>query len=107
MPAKKNTAKSARAKRETIQTALSKAALQKVANKDVEQMMEEFRKQGVTSLEDLSKQLIASARAGLRGGLAFDAEDFPICYKFTTYRPVFDQRILTEVVGEIGQKLLR
>jgi len=102
MPARKTTkAKSAL----TLNAAVSKAALTKISKKTSDQFVADLKEQGITSLEDLAQAVIVSARSGLRSGLAFDPEDFPICYKFTSYRPRFDQRVLREITELVQQEL--
>jgi hypothetical protein len=97
------TKKAVSKQRETLSSAVSKAALKKISTKSSEQFVADLKEQGINSLEDLANVLITTARSGSRSGLAFDPEDFPICYKFTTYRPRFDQRELQEIVNQINQ----
>lgn len=87
------------AKRRSLEQAHSSAALKTIASKSVDQLVKEFREQGIGSIEDLAKAVITTAKSGSRGlgsAAAFDPELFPICYKFTTARPPFnDQDIKT------------
>src|SRR4051812_11507028 len=92
---------------ETLGDAISKAALRKISKKTTGQFVAELREQGISSLEDLANAVISTAKAGAGRTVAFDAEDFPICYKFTTMRPRFDKNTLDEIVNQIDQKLLR
>jgi hypothetical protein len=91
---------------ETLNKAISEAALKKITSKSTDHFVEQLKEQGIGSLEDLAKALIETARSGLHSGIAFDPEDFPICYKFTTYRPRFDQTKLENIVSQIDQQLL-
>jgi hypothetical protein len=64
-------------------------AQQEIAQMKPEQLVEELKRQGINSLDDLAKSAIAAVRAAGNGGagaLYEDAIDL-ICYKFTTYRP--------------------
>jgi hypothetical protein len=99
-------ARKARA-RQTLQSAIGKTALRKIGKKTTRQFVNQLREQGVSSLEDLASALITTARAGAAGRVAFDPEDFPICYKFTTYRPIFNQAVLAGIVARIDRQLLR
>ena len=90
----------------TLGNAISNVALKKISKKSSTQFVAELREQGITSLEDLASAVISAAKSGLGGTVAFDPEDFPICYKFTSYRPRFDQNILTDIVGQIDAKLM-
>lgn len=92
--------------KKTLGDAISKVALTKISKKSSTQFVAELREQGITSLEDLANAVISAAKSGLGSTVAFDPEDYPICYKFTTYRPRFDQDILTDIVGQIDAKLL-
>ena len=104
MPAKKTaTAKPAA----TLTSAISAAALKKVAKKSPQSFVAELEEQGISSLEDLAKAVIRAAGSASRAGVAFDAEDFPICYKFTTYRPIFNRVDLDKIVNQIDKQLLR
>jgi hypothetical protein len=96
------------AKSISLDNAVGGAALKKLAAKKPEQLLAEFKEQGITSLEDLAKDIVASAKSASRaGGVAFDDEIFGVCYKFTSYRPVFDQAKFKEIVIQIDKQLLR
>lgn len=67
----------------TAEQALSQSALQTIADMKVEDFVKSLRQRGITSLDDLAKASIGAARGGLGAAVAFDPEDFPVCYKFT------------------------
>jgi hypothetical protein len=92
---------------ETLNMAISHAALKKIADKSPESFVTQLKEQGIGSLEDLAKSMIETARSGSRSGIAFDDEWFGICYKFTTYRPRFDTARLREIATQIDKQLLR
>ena len=91
---------------ETLNKAISEAALKKIASKSPDHFVKQLKEQGIGSLEDLAKALIETASSGLGSRIAWDPEDFPICYKFTSYRPHFDPTQLERVVSQINQHLL-
>jgi hypothetical protein len=91
---------------ETLNRAISEAALKKISRKSPDHFVKQLKEQGIGSLEDLAKALIETASSGLQSAIAWDPEDFPICYKFTTYRPRFDPTKLENIVSQIDQQLL-
>jgi hypothetical protein len=93
---------------QSLEHAISNAALQKLAKKTPAEFLREFKEQGIGSLEDLVNKTLESVRAlAQSGNVAFSDEIIGVCYKFTSYRPHFDQAALGQVINEINQKLIR
>lgn len=93
------------AKNRSLDQAIAKAAVTKLASKSPDQVLKEFREQGIGSLEDLAKLVVQTAKSASRGSaVAFDPELFPVCYKFTTARPRLsdqDIRTVTNALKEV------
>jgi len=94
-------------KKTSLDAGISALALKKLSKATAQDFLAEFKRQGITSLEDLAKQTAAMARVAGRGGVAIDWEDHGICYKFTTFRPHFDPGALNEVLGQMNKTLFR
>jgi hypothetical protein len=72
------------AAKRTIDEAISNAALKTLANMKPEAFVEQLKARGITSLDDLARNTIATAKGALNSGLAeVDPEVFGVCYKFT------------------------
>jgi hypothetical protein len=81
--------------------AVSHASLEQIAGLTPEAFVAQLRHRGISSLEDLAKVSIGTAKAALAGGLvALDPEDVPVCYKFTQ-RPFSKGEIEDLVKGAI------
>lgn len=84
----------------SVEQALSQVAIEKIAKKTKSDILRELKNQGIGSLDDLATAVVKSAQSAAKSGVAaFDDEIFGICYKFTTYRPVFgaeDIKTITE-----------
>jgi hypothetical protein len=81
----------------SLDQAVGVLATQKLAAAQPADLVAQFKKQGIGSLDDLAKAIVEQAAGAVRGN-AYDAEFFPVCYKFTTARPHF---------GEISQEDLK
>ncbi len=84
-----------------LEQAVRAAAVKNIASKSTDQILREFRDQGIGSLEDLAKNIVTSAKSAGRSSAAFDDEIFGVCYKFTTYRPHFSNQDITNVVNAV------
>ncbi len=91
----------------SLDSGISALALKQLSKATAQDFLAAFKQQGITSLEDLAKQSATLARAAGKSGIAIDWEDHGICYKFTMVRPSFDQGALKEVLGQIGNTLIR
>jgi hypothetical protein len=81
----------------SLDAGIKARALKKLSRATEADFMDEFKKQGITSLNDLAKQAATVAK----GGLAVDWEDFPYCYKFTMVRPHFDQDLVDRTLKQL------
>jgi hypothetical protein len=90
----------------TLDNGISALALKRLSKATPEDFLAEFKKQGITSLEDLAKQTAAIAQLSGKQGIAADWEDYGICYKFTMVRPKFDQGALKEILAQIETKFI-
>jgi hypothetical protein len=93
-------------RKSSLDAGISALALKKLSKATAEDFMAEFKKQGITSLEDLAKQTAAVAQLAGKQGVAIDWEDHGICYKFTMVRPHFDPGALEQVLAQIGKTLI-
>jgi hypothetical protein len=72
------------AAKRTIDEAISNAALKTLAQMKPEAFVAQLKARGITSLDDLAKNTIATAKGALNSGLSeVDPEVFGVCYKFT------------------------
>ena len=85
----------------SLEQAIRTAAVKNLASKSTNQILREFKDQGIGSLEDLAKNIVTSAKSAGRSSAAFDEEIFGICYKFTTYRPHFTNQDITNVINVV------
>ena len=85
----------------SLEQAIRTAAVKNLASKSTNQILREFKDQGIGSLEDLAKNIVTSAKSAGRSSAAFDEEIFGVCYKFTTYRPHFNNQDITNVVNVV------
>ncbi|HMH41894.1 MAG TPA: hypothetical protein VK557_00300 [Pyrinomonadaceae bacterium] len=84
----------------SLEQSIRAAAVKNLASKSTAQILREFKDQGITSLEDLAKNIVTSAK-GAGASAAFDDEIFGVCYKFTTYRPHFGTKDITNVINVV------
>jgi hypothetical protein len=94
-------------KSSSLDAGIKALALKKLSKATAADFLAEFKKQGITSLEDLAKQAAATAQRGGGAGIAADWEDFLICYKFTMVRPHFDPDLLDKTLKQVDQSLFR
>ncbi len=87
-------------KNQNLNAALSAAALEDIANTSPKQFVAELKEQGIDSLETLAKNLIATARERSASG-ALTYFEYDICYKFTRYRPRWDDSAVQKFADEI------
>ena len=85
----------------SIEQAIRTAAVKDLASKSTNQILREFKDQGIGTLEDLAKNIVSSAKSEGRSSAAFDEEIFGVCYKFTTYRPHFTNQDITNVINVV------
>ncbi len=90
----------------TLDSAIAKAALKKIASESPKQFVAELNEQGITSLEDLAKMVITSARDSYKAGNYMQFEE-GICYKHTKPGPPIKDKILKDIVGQINKKVFR
>lgn len=88
----------------TIDEAVSNAALKTLAQMKPEAFVEQLKARGISSLDDLAKTSIATAKSALNSGLSeIDPEVFGVCYKFTV-KPhrltAADVNAVTKVIQE-------
>ncbi len=81
----------------SLDEAVGVLATRKLAAAQPADLVAQFKKQGIGSLDDLAKAIVEQAAGAVRGN-AYDPEVFPVCYKFTTARPHF---------GDISQEDLQ
>ncbi len=62
-----------------LEQAVRAAAVKNIASKSTDQILREFRDQGIGSLEDLAKNIVTSAKSAGRSSAAFDDEIFGVC----------------------------
>jgi len=63
------------------------------------ELLASLRRQGIGSLDDLVNATIKAAQEGRRSGSFSDDDFVGYCYKFMSYRPIFNQ--VTE--GDLNQ----
>jgi hypothetical protein len=88
----------------TIDEAVSNAALKTLAQMKPEAFVKQLKARGITSLDDLAKTSIATAKGALNSGLSeVDPEVFGVCYKFTVkphHLSTADINAVTKVIQE-------
>jgi len=88
----------------TIDQAVSRAALTALSKMTPEAFVKQLHARGITSLEDLAKSSITTAKGALNSGLSeIDPEVFGVCYKFTVKPHRFtaaDLGAITKVIQE-------
>jgi hypothetical protein len=86
----------------TAEKALSAAALETIAGMKTEDFVRHLKHHGIASLDDLAKASIGAAKSGIAGGVvAFDPEDFPVCYKFTVRPGIRNAEDLVTVLDKV------
>ena len=91
----------------TIDEAVSTAALKTLAQMKPAAFIERLKARGITSLDDLAKTSIATAKGALNSGLAeVDPEVFGVCYKFTVQPHRLTATDLNAITKVIQEKVL-
>jgi hypothetical protein len=89
---------------QTIDQAVGQAALTALSKMTPEVFVEQLNARGITSLDDLAKSSIATAKGALNSGLSeVDPEVFGVCYKFTVKPHHFTQDDLGAITKVIQQ----
>jgi hypothetical protein len=89
---------------ETIDQAVGHAALTALSKMTPEAFVEQLNARGITSLDELAKSSIATAKGALNSGLnEVDPEVFGVCYKFTVKPHHFTQDDLGAITRVIQQ----
>ena len=87
----------------SVEEAVSSAALKHLAEMSPADFVKHLEARGIHSLEELAKHSIATAKGAVSSGVAFlDAEDFPVCYKFTTNPHRLGDAELGGIVKAVG-----
>ena len=92
----------ARFKIHSLDQAVAVHATRKLAATKPQDLVAELRAQGIGTIEDLAKVIVSHAAGAVRGN-AYDAEYFPVCYKFTTARPHFGDISREELQGLVRE----
>ena len=90
----------------TLDEAISNAALKTLAHMKPEVFVERLRARGITSLDDLAKTSISTAKSALNSGLSeVDPEVFGVCYKFTVQPHHLGQTDINAVTKVIQERV--
>jgi hypothetical protein len=93
----------------SLDQAVSIHATRRLAGSKPDQLLAQLKQQGIGNLEDLVHQVIANAATVSRGSLGALDDDVPmVCYKFTSFRPVFNTvtpEELNQFVGEVRSEI--
>jgi hypothetical protein len=91
----------------TIDEAVSNAALKTLAQMKPEAFVQRLKARGITSLDDLAKTSIATAKGALNSGLSeVDPDVFGVCYKFTVQPHRLTAADLNAVTKVIQERVL-
>lgn len=91
----------------TIDQAVGHAALTALAKMTPEAFVKHLSARGITSLDDLAKSSIATAKGALNSGLSeIDPEVFGVCYKFTVKPHRFTDADLGAITKVIQQRAI-
>jgi hypothetical protein len=96
-----------KAQARTIDQAVSQAALTALSKMTPDAFVKQLKARGITSLEDLAKTSISTAKGALNSGLSeIDPEIFGVCYKFTVKPHRFTQTDLGAITKVIQERAI-